>query len=637
MTTRALLFTIFAAAFSAAASYFGATYAVAVLERETVATAQTSLHAAGNDWALVRADGLRVTLSGRAPDESARFSALEVTGRVIDTDRIVDQMDVASAVPQSAPDFRLAIVRNDGKLSLIGLVPGQETRETTLSRLAAIDATEVTDLIEAVDYTPPVGWHAALNYALAAAARLERSQISLSPNSVEVMAFLPTPADRAALEAELATYERPDLDVALTISTPKPVVAPFVFAAVRDTAGLSVSACTFDSSDAFAAVSARLKEAQDHDCTIALGAPSPKWGAAVDAALAALETLGAGKVTLSDADISLTGPVGGDPDAFAAATETLTAALPPIFSLTTNLPPPPSDDSSDQPAPRLVFTTKLDPETGVTLVGPLRDDRARAAVRNFAAALFGHGRVTDQTETASDVGDGWTQRVLTSLEAMADMHEATIDTYVDEIAIEGTVIEETAQDRLLALLNERIDPASITHSIAYKPEIKVMIEAPTPAECAAKLKMLLAGSQIVFAPNSADISGESGLLLDEIAKVIRSCPNARFEIGGHTDSQGREEMNLALSQSRAEAVLDSLLAREVLLDFVTARGYGETLPIASNDDDAGRAINRRIEFTLISETEADADGAAADQGEGEGASTDGSRPATDDKTETKEP
>jgi len=77
-----------------------------------------------------------------------------------------------------------------------------------------------------------------------------------------------------------------------------------------------------------------------------------------------------------------------------------------------------------------------------------------------------------------------------------------------------------------------------------------------------------------------------------------------MEIGGHTDSQGREEMNLGLSQSRADAVLNGLLARGVLVTNLTARGYGENRPIADNDSEDGRELNRRIEFRLQAEVDA---------------------------------
>ena len=76
-----------------------------------------------------------------------------------------------------------------------------------------------------------------------------------------------------------------------------------------------------------------------------------------------------------------------------------------------------------------------------------------------------------------------------------------------------------------------------------------------------------------------------------------------MEIGGHTDSQGREEMNLQLSQSRADAVLNALLARRILTSNLTAKGYGEATPISDNGTEEGREANRRIEFKLITPPE----------------------------------
>ena len=83
-----------------------------------------------------------------------------------------------------------------------------------------------------------------------------------------------------------------------------------------------------------------------------------------------------------------------------------------------------------------------------------------------------------------------------------------------------------------------------------------------------------------------------------------------MKLAGHTDSQGREEMNRALSQGRADAVLDALLAQNLLLGAITAKGYGEAEPISDNGSDEGRAANRRIEFKLLREApEAEQDAA----------------------------
>ena len=86
-----------------------------------------------------------------------------------------------------------------------------------------------------------------------------------------------------------------------------------------------------------------------------------------------------------------------------------------------------------------------------------------------------------------------------------------------------------------------------------------------------------------------------------------------MEIAGHTDSQGREQMNLNLSQSRAEAVLAAIMERRIRTKNLTAKGYGEVSPIADNKTEEGREANRRIEFTLVgSEDAKPATGESAD-------------------------
>ena len=87
--------------------------------------------------------------------------------------------------------------------------------------------------------------------------------------------------------------------------------------------------------------------------------------------------------------------------------------------------------------------------------------------------------------------------------------------------------------------------------------------------------------------------------MDAVADLLGACGDIQLEIQGHTDSQGREIMNEQLSQARAQSVLNELRARRILTSNFTAKGYGETQPIADNGTEEGRNANRRIEFKLI--------------------------------------
>jgi outer membrane protein OmpA-like peptidoglycan-associated protein len=84
--------------------------------------------------------------------------------------------------------------------------------------------------------------------------------------------------------------------------------------------------------------------------------------------------------------------------------------------------------------------------------------------------------------------------------------------------------------------------------------------------------------------------------------MLSENPTIKVEIQGHTDSKGSDSYNLALSDRRAAAVVAYLVTNlGVDPSRLTSRGYGEGMPIATNDTDAGRALNRRVEFAIIGE------------------------------------
>jgi len=80
--------------------------------------------------------------------------------------------------------------------------------------------------------------------------------------------------------------------------------------------------------------------------------------------------------------------------------------------------------------------------------------------------------------------------------------------------------------------------------------------------------------------------------------IAANCPNASISVEGHTDSQGDDAMNLNLSEQRAQAVVSYLVNNGVSGNRLSSIGYGETSPIGDNATPEGRAMNRRIEFTV---------------------------------------
>ncbi len=110
---------------------------------------------------------------------------------------------------------------------------------------------------------------------------------------------------------------------------------------------------------------------------------------------------------------------------------------------------------------------------------------------------------------------------------------------------------------------------------------------------------------IYFEYDRAKIQERSEPLLIEIAKVLVARADVgRVSIEGHTDSRGGQAYNARLSQARAEAVMKFLTDAGLDPARLSAVGHGQSRPVASNDTDAGRAQNRRVEFIFVDKTPA---------------------------------
>lgn len=105
-------------------------------------------------------------------------------------------------------------------------------------------------------------------------------------------------------------------------------------------------------------------------------------------------------------------------------------------------------------------------------------------------------------------------------------------------------------------------------------------------------------SDVLFDVNSAALSSSSQGTLGQVGQVLLDYPKTAVVIQGHTDSTGSEQHNQALSERRAQAVENYLIGRGVDQGRMTSVGYGETLPVSSNDTDWGRQQNRRVDILL---------------------------------------
>ena len=574
------------------------------IENRSTSAVNSALMAEGITWATAGSDGLQVVLIGTAPNEAARFRTVNLAGTIVDATRVRDRLDVTPASEITAPRFSVEMLRNDDGVQLIGLVPTSDEDGTGEAAIAAAVAAitpdvAIADMLETAAYPAPEGWQNAVDFGVSALKMLPRSKISVAANRVAVTAISGSEAEKHRLEADLRRLIPKGLSVDLAISAPRPVLTPFTLRFVMDDQGSRFDACSADTERSKNRILAAARTAGSTaatNCTIGLGVPTPKWAEAVEAGITAIAAIGSGTITFSDADITLLASEATDQATFDRAIGELQTALPDVFSLNATLPKAASAAASG-PAE---FTATLSETGKLDLRGRLTDATLRDAVEAFAHAGFGSENVYIATRVDADLPDGWPMRVLAGLEAMSELENGSLLVRSDTVVVKGQTGSQRAKARIAQILSAKLGQGKTYKvDVTYVESLDPAAALPTPQECRLRIDAAINVQKIAFTPGSADLTQAARGTIDALVAVLTNCPNMRVEIAGYTDSQGSEDGNRKLSQSRADAVLTALRGRRVAVDGFTAIGYGEANPIADNVAEDGREANRRIEFKFL--------------------------------------
>ena len=366
-----------------------------------------------------------------------------------------------------------------------------------------------------------------------------------------------------------------------------PEAKPFVWSAERD-----VVRVTLSGSSPLPAIKGRLMEAARTNLggvevvdrmNLARGAP-PRFDHAALLLLDQIGKLKEGKITLSDTGVSLSGMARelGGREAIAAALKN----LPEGFSVAAN----------DVKAPPYIFQAYKDPvAVTLTLTGNVPDKDVHAALVAAAGRKFFKEKVVDNLKESIGAPSRFAAAVVPALGALSRLSTGTLVVTDREVKLSGDALYETAAAQIRAGLGK-----DFPQGWQFKPEISVKpAAAPVYATvCQQLFTELLGKARIRFEPGKADIVADSAGLLDRLIETALRCPAANIEIAGHTDSDGDEAGNQALSEKRAQAVADYLVKAGLPATRFSAAGYGATQPIAGNDTDQGKAQNRRIDFVV---------------------------------------
>jgi len=590
------LATVLVLAGAGGACWYAAQAAATFIEGRSARDVGLALKAEGHDWAQVQTDGLQVHLTGTAPTEVERFRAVTQAATAVDAGRIIDSMTVAAVDAMTPPDFKIELLGSDGGFSLIGLIPAATDRAAILRALPGA-ADKVSDLLESADYPVPPLWDEALRFGLQAARMTAQSKVSITPGQVHVAALADNREHQVRLEEALRSALPQGVVLDTQISAPRPVISPFVLRFVMDEAGARLEACTVedDTGQQRIAAAARVAGmAERPDCTQGLGSPSPAWSDAAVAAIGAVGQLGRGQLTLSDASVGLVVPATVPRVRFEEVVARLEQALPGGFTLEAQLEA--ADTVAEAP---IEFQATLAEGGELSMRGRIADAQMRHAVDSFARSRFEVAKTGLRNDPR--VPGGWTVRVIAGLEAMAALQSGQVHVTPDLVALSGVSGDPAASDQAAALLTERLGVgAAYELAIAYDRRLDATLGLPDGEECTAQLNLIMSESDIGFEPNRSSIAGDPAPTMARLAEVMTECAEFQIEAGGHTDSQGSEGFNANLSRGRAQAIVTAMQQAGMDVTNLSARGYGESQPVATNDTDEGREANRRIEFRLLS-------------------------------------
>jgi outer membrane protein OmpA-like peptidoglycan-associated protein len=159
---------------------------------------------------------------------------------------------------------------------------------------------------------------------------------------------------------------------------------------------------------------------------------------------------------------------------------------------------------------------------------------------------------------------------------------------------------DAAQSRLAAQEAQQGQQQAETDKAAMRTRLSEQLNSILQTRDSAR-GLIVSMSDVLFDTGKYSLKPGAREKLAKVAGILLAYPGLDIEVGGYTDNVGSDVMNQALSENRAGSVRDYLVQEGVATNSVSARGFGNTLPVASNENSSGRQQNRRVELLVSGE------------------------------------
>lgn len=556
------------------------------------------------------------SLSGEAPTTPAYDAALAAT-KQLPAGLTLAKADVLAPL---AKPYAWSAAREGEVVTLAGAAPSVEAIAAIGKQAqAAFPKLRVDNQLTLARGAPQGDFAAATGLALGELAKLSKGRVGLDDAALSVKGAGLEGVTAAGLAADLkARLPQGFAPGAVEVAELTPLAKPYVWGAARQGDVVTLTG----HAPAAEAIAAIEKQAQaafpklkiDNRMSVARGEPQGDFGAAAGFALGELAKLSEGRVGYADTAFSLSGL--GLEGVTAEGVAADAKALPKGFSVG-------ALDLREPGVKPYLFAAEKSGDR-VALSGYYPDPQTHAALLDAIKARVPGAKIDDRMKRAAGAPADYARALGAGLDQLARLDAGAFSLSDLAATLKGKAASEAlgsdvrrafaaqqpqgykAESAIAFDAPPPPPPPLTTPPVAAPPVVPPPVAvAPVPApaaaqSCDATLKAALAKENIMFETGRATIHRDSRRVLDEISGAAQRClvGGLKLEISGHTDDRGAHDMNMELSQERADAVKDYMVKAGVPDAALTAVGFGPDRPLTSNATAEGRAQNRRIEMTV---------------------------------------
>lgn len=573
------------------------------LQNTTIKRVNYILKNMENSWASVDVDGFQVTIRGKAPNENQRLKTIKFFQTTLAPTLITDRTGIQIPAQVTKENFKLIILKENDNISVIGLVPNKNYQESIISSISGYPNVKINVEVSNNKNTKmPIALESDLKLVADLLSLFSQGTISINSEKIHINILSLNNHDARQLKHKLSDKIKFKSNFLVDIVAPKTLISPYYFEYSIDNNIGTLNTCSFETVSDRDSVITQTKKFPLKvipNCNIGIGSPTSNWVDTVKATVTLLQEIGEGSLKFSDLEIKLMLKETDPKREILKLVDEFKQKLPKEFRFYLTLPKHDSQIEAKVEQP-LAIKVEKSSSNNINITGHLNSELEKQVIRSYAKALFPKFRVNLNISLTGIASTNFVQNTTIAMEALKELHSGTLIAQKNKIKLIGRVSSKLNSHTVEEYLKNMLPPNNIIETdIIFDKSLSPVMVSMTPEQCVNNISEILKKEKIAFEPASTAIKGSSRIAIKKIATVVRKCENVRMEISGHTDSQGGKEMNLNLSQLRAESVKAALLSRKVLVKNLVPIGYGETLPIADNKTEEGREMNRRIEFKLL--------------------------------------